>query len=122
MNKEKIYIGVMTGTSLDAIDVCSVKFDIESSQITPIAFNSYSFKSLYKSAALRIINNIATIREISQFISYVSDQISDSINNHIKIHNLDKFRIEAVGVHGQTVWHEPSRKTSFQAEIGRAHV
>ena len=88
MNNEKIYIGVMTGTSLDAIDVCSIKFDIESNQVILLAFNSYPFKSLYKSAALRIINNIATIREISQFITYVSDQISDSINKHIKKNNL----------------------------------
>ncbi len=109
-----LIFGVMTGTSMDGIDVClldtksggplSLK-DFESKQI------SKSLKNIFLSLLVKGPNEL----ERSQIASnQLSLEISKIVNFMIIRNNLNKKDILGVGVHGQTVRHNPEKFFTIQ--------
>lgn len=106
----KYYIGAMTGTSLDAIDLALCKFLSYSDGYTfeLIHYKEIEFPPKLKENILEIINLDINIKQISQLNFAISQFYAESINNFIQHFNISSKDIIAVGIHGQTVWHEPS--------------
>lgn len=106
MMKSGRYIGVMSGTSLDGVDVVlaaiSDKFVAEQSSL------SVAFPIEVKKRILDICQGQATtLSEIGKIDRELGSLYADAINQLLIQTGLTAEDIIAIGCHGQTVWHEP---------------
>ena len=117
----KLYLGVLSGTSMDAIDVAALCFD----NTVPNIINTYSapLPIEYKNQYLSIINaGYCDLNKLGELDQWTGELFADAVNECISIHNLNKNEIIAIGSHGQTVWHAPQAPRPFSLQIGNPHV
>jgi anhydro-N-acetylmuramic acid kinase len=102
-------IGIMTGTSLDGIDtaICRFEDSFDMHHYDLLAYEEYEFPAELRAQIFKIISEPVTIKEISQANIALSQVYADCIEKIIKKHKIAKKTIDAVGIHGQTVWHNP---------------
>ena len=98
--------GVMSGTSLDGIDVAVV--EIRGKRIDSIAFKSTPYPKSVRSALLGISN----VEEASRLNFRLGELYAKAIL-------AMNERVELIGLHGQTIYHEGGRHT---LQIGEAAV
>ena len=111
-----MYIGVMSGTSLDAIDVALCDIDENSCRL--IASLSYPFDRGLKEEILNVIYGETTLKQIGKIDTHLGIEYSKAINLLLEEQNLNPREIKAIGLHGQTVWHEPRGEFPFSMQLG----
>ncbi len=116
----ELYIGVMSGTSLDGVDL--VLCDINASECTFVYSTEFPFKKKLKEEVLSAITNKVTLSEIGELDNKLGHFFADSINTFIKLKKLNPHNIKAIGLHGQTLWHEPDSKHPFSMQLGDPNI
>lgn len=117
MMKSGRYIGVMSGTSLDGVDVVlaaiSDKFVAEQSSL------SVAFPIELKKRILDICQGqTTTLSEIGKIDRELGSLYADAVNQLLIQTGLTSEDIIAIGCHGQTVWHEPDGEQPFTMQLG----
>jgi len=97
-------VGVMSGTSLDGIDVAIV--DISGKKIDCRAFHSVPYPKAVREALLSVSNNITHTATISRLNFLLGALYADAIHETCRRHRLKIGTIELCGLHGQTIFHE----------------
>ncbi|MCX4192703.1 anhydro-N-acetylmuramic acid kinase [Methylophaga sp. OBS1] len=116
-----LYIGVMSGTSLDGIDVAIVNIDAHA--ISLKAAETFPFNDSLRKDLLKLINaGRAHLQQLGQIDMALGYAYSDAINQLLTETHIPADDIEAVGCHGQTVYHAPDAAYPFSMQIGNAHV
>jgi len=116
------YIGVMSGTSLDGIDVAITEFSSNGS-FQLIAANTYSFPDeLHRKIKRLIIEAHSSLHELGCIDIALGQLIGNSINHLLIEHNILNSDVMAIGSHGQTIFHYPINDTPFSHQIGNANV
>lgn len=114
MNTEGIYIGLMSGTSLDGIDAVAVRF---SPEFELICCHNCELPEAVRNQILAICtpgdNEIDRMGLLDQTLAKL---FADAALELIDKHNLDKEQVVAIGSHGQTIRHRP--ELSFTRQIG----
>lgn len=110
------YIGIMSGTSLDGIDVALCQIDknsciLESSLTTQFDIN-------LKNEILQIINGTTTLKQIGEIDHRLALEFAKAVKLLLQKTNLKPKDIEAIGSHGQTLWHEPNSTYPFSMQLG----
>ncbi len=105
MKDSNLYIGIMTGTSMDAIDIVIARFEE-----FPEVIGEYS--APLDSALGRILMNFATKDEmnIDLFIRthfVLASEYAKAVNSALVKAKLSSKDIRAIGLHGQTIRHVP---------------
>jgi anhydro-N-acetylmuramic acid kinase len=91
--------GIMSGTSLDGIDVAIVDLP----KIRTIGFQTTPYPDALRSAIL----SVNTAEEISRLNFHLAELYAKAVRRAV-----DRFgRVELIGCHGQTVYHEGGRHT-----------
>lgn len=110
----------MTGTSLDAVDVAIIKFFEHNGNFhfQQLAFNSYKYNDDFKAKLISIIEKKASIELISEVNIELSYIYSDSILELCSQSSININDINAIGMHGQTVWHSPNSQIPNTFQIG----
>ena len=115
--KEEYYnvIGVMSGTSLDGVDLAHIQFSVKDKKWSfnileseTIPYNSIWVNTL-KTAVDFSETNLKKLNQ--EYTSLLASIISDFISRH-KIENLD-----AVCSHGHTILHQPKKELHFKLGI-----
>lgn len=116
MEKDNLYIGVMSGTSLDGIDIalCS----ITDNKIETLQTKEYSYDNDIKQDVLTAIANSVTLKFIGTLNHKLGLMYSYAINQFLEEFNIDREDIKAIGLHGQTIWHSPDTPFPFSMQIG----
>jgi len=114
----KLYVGLMSGTSLDGVDVALC--EITSSSCKLISSLEYPFDSKLKEEVLSAIDSPITLKEIGELDVKLGNLFANAINKLLI--GFDKSSINAVGLHGQTLWHQPDSETPFSMQLGSASV
>ncbi|MCW2254987.1 anhydro-N-acetylmuramic acid kinase [Providencia alcalifaciens] len=117
MIKSGRYIGVMSGTSLDGVDVVlaaiSNKFVAEQSSI------SVAFPTELKKRILNICQGQeTTLSEVGKIDRELGTLYAQAINQLLAETGVPAKDIIATGCHGQTVWHEPDGEQPFTIQLG----
>lgn len=122
------YIGIMTGNSMDAIDV--VYAQINQNQIQPIHTHSIPFTQDMQQQTVQLRELVKTcpprnlLEQNPLFISYHTSyiqQISKAVVELIQQNHIDVSSIKAICSHGKTLAHCPSSinpKTPYTLQIG----
>lgn len=112
-----IYLGALSGTSMDAIDIAALDFTCEQPQV--IAAMSYAVPVDYKESYLNCINNAGCdFLTLGQLNQYTGELFAKAVLQFIDRQSIDKSRIRAIGSHGQTLWHAPKADRPFTLQLG----
>lgn len=114
---DELFIGVMSGTSMDGID--AVLCRITDTNLTTLQSHSLPFpeplKSELRSLSLPGDNEIDRMGSASVALG---ELISGTINTLIAKAKLKPENVKAIGCHGQTIRHRPKRSKPFSLQIG----
>lgn len=113
MNKDSYHIiGVMSGTSLDGIDLAEIvftyseekwNFEIRASETVP-------YSSFWKDELREAINYSREKLERLDF--KYTEKLSEEISKFVKKHNI--LEIDAICSHGHTILHRPEKGVTYQ--------
>lgn len=117
-----LYIGVMTGTSMDGLDLVAASFDpLASYKIKLHATLTLQFEEDLRDQLMAL--TLPDDNEIDRMgIVHVAlgRMIGEGINRLINENQLDRTKIRAIGSHGQTIRHRP--ESGFSLQIGDPHL
>ena len=117
----ELYIGLMSGTSLDAIDVVIVS--IEPTTISLIAYNEYPIPDKLRQQVLSICTGQhTTLPEVGRIDHELGKLYAAAVNDILDQAQLASSRITAIGNHGQTVFHLPQSESPFTMQLGDANL
>jgi anhydro-N-acetylmuramic acid kinase len=104
-------IGVMSGTSLDGVDIVYVKF-IQNESWSFKIINSKTYK--YEDSIADILNDISkkSLEEIKEIDVVYTKKLAKIINGFIDKFSINK--IDFVSSHGHTAIHDPSNLITYQ--------
>lgn len=109
-------IGIMSGTSLDGIDICLVNVigQKEQFEYTIVAFDTYPYtKELVQKiqdASSLIASNVQKICSLNV---EVSEAYGDAISKFIQKNDVDMKEVAYIAMHGQTIWHNPNHMDGY---------
>lgn len=106
------YIGLMSGTSMDAIDAALVEFD---NKTALKLYREYPIDNSLRHQ-VRLINEKSDLGHIADLDHELGHLFAKAVNDLLKEANISPDQISAIGSHGQTVLHKPdgTHKTSIQ--------
>lgn len=110
-------LGLMSGTSLDGLDICYVKFQKRQSWSFEILnAETLPYPTIWKEKLKNApsISSEDLLALNSDFGFYLAEKSQDFISKH-QIKNLD-----IIASHGHTIFHQPERKFTLQIGDGRA--
>jgi anhydro-N-acetylmuramic acid kinase len=113
----EIYIGLMSGTSLDGVDIAIVDFARASPKVLFSATHPYS--SAIKARIRDItLNQSASIDSLCQLDIELGKVFADVVNHSLAKASLFYSQIEAIGCHGQTIRHQPDAPFPYTLQSG----
>ena len=121
--KNKLYtsIGLMSGTSMDGVDISLIKSN-GSDKFTKIIDEYYEYDDKLYGQLVDLRNLILNHKDLERYSKQLIDLEREITLFHGKIVNkisLEyKEKIDLVGFHGQTIFHDPKKKISKQLGDG----
>ncbi len=111
------YIGVMSGTSLDGVDV--VLAAIDERMVAQQASYSHPIPLALKNAILGMCQGQqVTLEQVGELDTQLGILFGEAVLGLLKNANIPADEVTAIGCHGQTVWHQPKGKTTFSMQLG----
>lgn len=114
--KKYFVIGVMSGTSLDGIDIVFCSFEFVSQKWNYKIINAETVpyskswqKKLIDANNLNALNFVELHKSYGQFVG-------KEINNFIKKNKINK--VDFISSHGHTIFHQPNKHITFQLGDG----
>ncbi|MFU0922107.1 anhydro-N-acetylmuramic acid kinase [Kluyvera sichuanensis] len=115
------YIGVMSGTSLDGVDV--VLAAIDESRVAQLASLTWPIPVALKEAVLAICQGqTLTLSQLGQLDNRLGNLFAEAVIALMTQEHLEAHDIVAIGCHGQTVWHEPMGAAPHTMQIGDNNI
>ena len=119
-------IGLMSGTSMDGVDVALIETDGEAvHSLGPAAGFAYTAleRQLLREAmdgARGIVHRADRSGVLSIAESMLTSKHAESVKTFAADNGIDLARVDVVGFHGQTVLHRPERRLTVQLGDGAA--
>jgi len=109
--------GLISGTSVDGIDVAIV--DIDGRSIETLAHSSIPYPAPLRTRILAASDASTHTAEISRLNFEIGERFADSLIRICRRTRIPQESIELIGSHGQTIYHEHRRNT---LQIGEGAV
>jgi len=119
-------IGLMSGTSLDGVDVALIETDGDAIDgFGPASYRAYSDseRDLLRKAladAVSLTNRDLRPGALAEAEALVTRAHAEAVETFLKSNSLTRDAIDVIGFHGQTVLHRPDRKLTVQIGDGTA--
>lgn len=121
MTASNLFIGIMSGTSLDGIDVALVTIDNNQTQF--IAGYACKFSNELQEKLLTLIQNpVCHLAELGEISTRLGIEYANAVNSLLKQQQISNKDIVAIGCHGQTVFHAPNASPGFSWQLVNASV
>ena len=110
--ESRLIIGLMSGTSLDGLDIalCRIFGSGLNTKLELLAFDSFpytsDFKKKLKQISFKIDNNLELITLINKELAVLH---ANMVNLFLKRNQLKNEEIDLIASHGQTIFHSPQR-------------
>jgi len=118
LKNQHYYIGLMSGTSADGIDLALVSFD-ENNKLEHHAgyYQAYSDETAAKITSLYNPSNDEVDRAFELDVE-LAQLFAKAVNDFLAQEQLSHKNIIAIGSHGQTIRHRPQAVHPFTLQIG----
>ncbi len=114
----ELYIGLMSGTSMDGIDAALVRFGDHSLEV--LETHKHDYPDDLRGSLLDSIRepDIRSVDDVAQLHRNVGECFRDAAVTLIEKAGIDPPAVTAIGSHGQTIRHEPNADEPFSLQIG----
>ena len=112
------WLGLMSGTSMDAVDAVLVSFDTNSLAVHETV--SLPYADALRQRLLLATRNQADPDELGELDTLVGQHFAEAGAQLIKQSGISPKQIRAAGSHGQTIRHQPAGNAPFSLQIGNA--
>lgn len=119
-------IGLMSGTSMDGVDVALIETDGES-RVTQGAVHSFAYAPEDRALLRKALNEAATLTDrtarphaVAQAETMITQRHAEAVEAFLSMEGLARDSIDVVGFHGQTVLHRPEAALTIQIGDGAA--
>ena len=117
----EIYIGLMSGTSLDGIDIAIVDFAQHPPRLIHCTTRSYE-ASLRQRIREMTMSASANLDSLCQLDVELGNTYADVVKQALEATKLDIAQIRAIGNHGQTIRHSPDTDLPYTLQIGDPNI
>ena len=113
-------IGVISGTSMDGIDVSVIDTD-GAGRVTPGPGATYPYAPALRGDLLKVIAapELAERDPLDALERDVTRAHCDAVSAFMRAHAIPRENVRYVGMHGQTVFHRPERRFTRQLLDGK---
>ena len=115
-------MGLMSGTSLDGVDVSIIKSD-GNTEISSILNEYFEYDQELIQKILNIREKITCSERLNKHLVEIKDLEREITLFHVKAvkETLEKSKssVDLIGFHGQTIFHDPEKKISKQIGDGK---
>jgi len=106
----RLIIGLMSGTSVDGLDVALCKITGSGNQtiIDILHFETFAYTEDFKKEIKSVFSKReADLEKICLLNGWIAEQHADIINNYLTKWNVDAATVDLIASHGQTIYHAP---------------
>ena len=96
--------GIMSGTSLDGIDVAIV--DIHGRRVSTVAFHTTPYPKPVREALLGVSNSITHTAAIARLSFLLGELYAEALLETVRRAKIPLASIALCGMHSQTIFHE----------------
>ncbi len=114
-----IYLGVSSGTSLDAVDVAAADFG---NGVAQVARANYPIDREIARRVARLQIAPAPVAELARLDCELGHLFADAVLDLLAREHLAAKDVAAVGLHGQTLLHRPHGDRPFTMQLGDPNV
>ncbi|HSI43736.1 MAG TPA: anhydro-N-acetylmuramic acid kinase [Methylotenera sp.] len=119
----ELFIGLMSGTSLDGVDAALVEFSNSDSKLKTLETHFLPYPAELRITILKLQHPTENELETTALLSNTLTQLyADAVKQLLAKANVSAGKIVAIGCHGQTIRHMPgfSDGIGFTLQIGNA--
>jgi len=110
----KLVLGLMSGTSLDGIDVALIETDGE--KIGTIrGFRSYPYDEAFRRDVQKVFGRTTGFDDVEEM---VTSRHIQAVERFLQSEGFSRGDIDLIGFHGQTVFHDPAQGVTIQLGDG----
>jgi anhydro-N-acetylmuramic acid kinase len=110
--KDRLIIGLMSGTSLDGVDIglCKISGTGLATKVDLLAFESVPYSVAFKQKLKEVCFIKQNDLELISLLNIeIAQHFSNSVNQFLIKQNLKSAAIDLIASHGQTIYHAPAR-------------
>ena len=116
-----LYIGLMSGTSLDGIDVALVDF-AAGAQLVHHGHQPMPAELIAELLAVSQSNAAVSLEQVGRLETALGQAFARAVNDFCRTNSVDSAHIRAIGSHGQTVRHNPQGERPYTLQLGDASI
>jgi anhydro-N-acetylmuramic acid kinase len=113
-----LYLGLMSGTSMDAIDASLVDFDVTPLRIVAASATPFDPELKRRIASLIESANHVALDELGQIDVALARAFAQAATALLRDAGVSTGAVTAIGSHGQTIRHQPELPLPFTWQIG----
>jgi anhydro-N-acetylmuramic acid kinase len=107
--------GLMSGTSVDGVDVAII--DIDKDKVSVLAFDTFAYSAGLRRNILQICGaQSGSVADVCHFNFVIGEVFAESVIKLCKKSGIGLRTIDLIGSHGQTIYHNP-KGTRFGKKI-----
>ena len=117
----ELFLGLMSGTSADAIDAVLACFD---GQTQILASRAHPWPEPLRQRIVALARNDATmaLAEFGELDALIGSCLADAAVHLLLQAGVEHDRVRAIGSHGQTVCHRPNACPPFTLQLGNPSI
>jgi len=107
--RERLVIGLLSGTSADGIDAALVRISGHGmqSRVETVAFKTVAYSEKMRASVLALCHG--RVPDLCRMNFVLGERFADAAKEVLRAANVDREQLDLVGSHGQTVYHVPRR-------------
>jgi len=117
----ELYIGLMSGTSADGINLALVDFSSTPPQLLASHYCPYADEQREQILAIADSSH-NDIHAMAELDVSLGKKFAETVNKFLKQQRISAPTISAIGSHGQTVRHHPHGPNPFTLQIGDPNI
>ncbi len=119
---DALYLGLISGTSADAIDAALVAFENDAPTTLATSATPYQPALRERILALALGRETASFDRSGELDVEIGHAFAAAAEALIAGSGIARERIRAIGSHGQTLWHRPYATHPFTVQLGDPNV
>jgi len=114
----ELYIGLMSGTSLDGIDAGLVDFSDGKNHLVDFHYTPFPEELKQRIQAISQPDHAILLKDYGHLDSELGLWFANAAMRLLEQSHTPPSHIQAIGSHGQTVYHAPNHRHGFSLQIG----